>query len=579
MAVVGFGLALSSLDVGLSAIDDLGQRAFILEHLQGHGDPSRPWWDVYTFLDGNVRQAIESMNVWASHWWTWPGLKIRFWRPAAAITLYADYALFGDRHWLAHLHSAVWYAAACFSVTLLLLRLSRNRCAAMLGALLYTLDDAHAVAISWLACRNALMAVTFVAVSLVFYDRATRGEPQRWVALSVLCFTLALLSAEAAVSAIPMFVGHAMFVDRRRMTQKVGPLASILVTVVVWSAVYKWLGFGTSGAGSYLDPFRDGPVFWSNLPGRLLDLLHAQFAAPWPLAHVLPFTWLVTLEQFARWIVLPATAVFVLRSIDRDADVAFFSFSAAFGLIPVAAALPSERVLVLIGLALWMLVALLVVAVIARTRASARHVKVLATIALTVSFVMYIVLAPVALVAQARPRVATEGLDSKALNDDRTLNQRQLILINVPSLFTPYDIMAERRRNGWPLPARFAVLGATESEVEVTRVDAHSFELYSPPGYLLDPVTSHWRGPSVPLQQGYRISVQEYEVLVVRVTPDGRPLRVRFRFSRALEDPALRFMFWTPGGLVDFPFGAMGVRQIIPASYDHTNQLPEAFVR
>jgi hypothetical protein len=577
LGALGFVLALASLNAGLSSIDDLGQRAFIVDHLQGHGDAKRAWWDVYTFLDGDIGQVVGSMDAWASHWWTWPGLKIRFLRPVAAATLYLDYGLFGDRHWLAHLHSALWYFAACFSITLLLLRLSRNRAAAVLAASLYAVDDAHAAMISWLACRNALIAVTFVALSLVAYVHARQRESLQWLAWSVAGLALALLSAEAAVSAIPMFVAYAAFLDRGRPARRMACLLPSLVLTVVWGVIYKHLGFGTFGSGSYLNPLGDGPAFWQALPDRLLGLLRAHFAAPWPLVGPLPFACLAALDLFARWVVLPSTALFVVRTIDRDAEVAFFSVSAAVGLIPLAATLPTERVLVIVGMPLWMLVALLAVAIVVRTLRSARPVKLMAAGALVVSLVMYGVLAPVSLAVQMQPHVPN-GLSSPALDHDAALSQRQLILLNVPSLFAPYDVMAERIRKGLPLPARFAVLGSTANEVEVTRVDARSLELYCPVGFLTDPVASHWRGPTVPMRQGDRVRVQEYEALVVRVTPDGRPLRIRFRFLRTLEDPALRFMSWTPRGLEDFALGPIGQRRIIPASFDHTQQLPEELV-
>jgi len=48
--------------------------------------------------------------------------------------------------------------------------------------------------------------------------------------------------------------------------------------------------------------------------------------------------------------------------------------------------------------------------------------------------------------------------------------------------------------------------------------------------------------------------------LLRTVTADGRPLEVAFHFHQPLEDPALRWLYWKDGRLVEFPLPAIGER-------------------
>jgi hypothetical protein len=79
--------------------------------------------------------------------------------------------------------------------------------------------------------------------------------------------------------------------------------------------------------------------------------------------------------------------------------------------------------------------------------------------------------------------------------------------------------------------------------------------------------------------QGERVRTREYEVQVMRLTPDHRPLRVRFHFVRPLDDPHFRFIYWTGQKFADFRFAPAMARKIIRADFDHTAQLPEELVR
>lgn len=582
-ALLGFVVVLPSLGLGVAALDDAAQRFFIRAHL--HREPwvaLRPWYDIYNLCPGDPTVAVLERFNWMRPWWAWPGLKVRFFRPLAAASLYFDYAVFGDHHWLAHLHSALWYAATCFSISLMLQRLTRNWAAALIASLLFVWDDAHASPASWLAGRNALIAATFVGLSMIGYDAAARAG-RRWAGTaSIACLACALLAAENVVSALPWFLAYAVFMDARRPVLRVAALGSVLATVASWLLLHHALGFGTRGSGAYLDPIFDSRAYFAALPARYGMLVHAQLAAPWQLSGVVPFGLLQGIEWAENNLLLPALVVFVARNADRDRELAFWSVAGVLGLLPLTAADPHERLLTHGGVALWMVVAHFLVAVW-RSSARARGLwRVIGLAAIASVLVVHALLSPVALALAASPPRTAPGAHFTAqalLDHDAQWRYRDLVFVNVPSLLTLLVFASERVRRKLPLAARMTALGATANEVEVTRLDERSFEIYSPAGYLQDTFSSFWRGPSVPLRQGERVRMRGVDVQVIRLTPDLRPLRIRFRFGVPLEDPTLKFVYWAHTDFRFFSFGKIGQRMVLPADFDTSDQQEESLVR
>jgi hypothetical protein len=568
VACIGFVLVLPSLTVGLQVLDDAPQRDFILAHLRGDASVQhRPWYDIYNLVDGNPVHGMVASFSWLTPWWSWPALKVHFFRPVSAATLYFDYAVFGDHYWLTHLHSIVWYGAACCLVTLVLLQISRSRATALLGAVLFAVDDAHATAASWLAGRNALIGVSCFAGALSLYVLAARRQQRRWVIAAAVCLVVGLLAAENVVSALPFFVAYSLLLDRRPFAQKILDPLIVCSSVAAWFLVHKLLGFGTLGSGAYLDPIADSAALERALPGRYLHLLRIQFGPPWALLPRLPFSWVDGIESFNRWIVLPALAVFVIRRADRDREIVFWAVSGTLGLLPLTTALPHDRLLTHVGPAWFMLLAYLIVATLQSARQASRKLRYGMYAFVAIVLALHVGLSSVALAVGSNPE-HPPGQASLTLDTERAWWTREVLVIQAPSLLTMYMLNWERSRLNLQRPQRIAALGVTDQEVEVMRLDANTFELYCPHGYLLEAFATFWRGPSVPFRLNDVVRVQDYSVTILRLTPDGRPLRLRFQFARSLDDPSFFFIYWTGERFAPFRFGPVGQRRVIRAPFD-----------
>jgi len=69
-------------------------------------------------------------------------------------------------------------------------------------------------------------------------------------------------------------------------------------------------------------------------------------------------------------------------------------------------------------------------------------------------------------------------------------------------------------------------------------------------GTLTGPLGRLFRGTAVPMHPGDRVVLTGLTVETIRLTADGRPQDVRFRFSKPLEDSSLRWVRWEKEGFV-----------------------------
>ena len=146
-----------------------------------------------------------------------------------------------------------------------------------LAALLYAIDDAHAMPVVYLANRNALITTCFGLLTVVFYVDWCRRGRSRDAVTSALLFALALSAGEMAVATVAYLAAYVLALDD-------GPLITRLQRVVphaavfgVWALIYRLGGFGAQGNGFYLDPVGAPLTFVAGLMDRVPLLLLGQW--------------------------------------------------------------------------------------------------------------------------------------------------------------------------------------------------------------------------------------------------------------------------------------------------------------
>lgn len=564
-AVLGVLLASTALGSGL-VLDDHLHRFVMQQHLEGGG--SGAWWDLYVAAEGDEALTRARMNHGFAPWWTAPDLRVRFFRPLSAATHYLDYVLWPDAPALMHAHSLAWYAALVVAVGALMRRWLGPGWVAGLATLVFAVDDAHATPVGWIAQRNALVGAVLVVGTVWVHDRARRDgwRPGGWLGPALL--GLALLAGEASVAALGYLLAHALLLEpgdgpwRRRAARGLRALWPYLLVVLSWRLLYDALGYGAEGSGVYLDPVREPGVFLAALPDRAVALALAQLGGPlaetWPGGSV---------PEAARWGVLAAVTglglvlAFRLR---RDRGLGVGLLGGALALLPATTAVPSDRLLLLVGVGGSAIVAGVVAVAAGAGAASSRDPRWSRGLAVLLSIPLvgwhlgraaWVLPGRVASLDERIERPQREAV--RSLPDDPALAAQELVIVNSPPTFVSSTLWLWRWNSEHALPRRLRVLGSTFGPVVVQRPDAHTLVLQPVGGYLGDPFTTIARGRGRPFAVGDAVALEGWRVGIAGVA-EGRPTVVRIAFDRPLDHPIFRWVTWKGGRFQAFELPPTG---------------------
>jgi len=157
MAALGLILGLPALWMGF-LVDDYAHRLAFMD-VPGIDRLFRSPMQMFSFATGDPDTARWAMEMGVYPWWTSENMLANFWRPATAMTHWVDYLLWPNTPFLMHLHSLLWFAALIAALAVLYRRIGGTAWAAGLAALLFAVDDSHALPMGWLANRNGTLAV------------------------------------------------------------------------------------------------------------------------------------------------------------------------------------------------------------------------------------------------------------------------------------------------------------------------------------------------------------------------------------------------------------------------------------
>ena len=131
----------------------------------------------------------------------------KIYRPLWALTFLADYKLWGFEPFGWHLTNIILYAVCSVILYYFLLLILKNGSVSFLSTVLFTVYPIHTEAVAWMKNRSNILCCIFYLLSLIFFVKntgQTQNKPRisryRNVLISILCFILALLSKEVAVS-------------------------------------------------------------------------------------------------------------------------------------------------------------------------------------------------------------------------------------------------------------------------------------------------------------------------------------------------------------------------------------------
>lgn len=559
LAVIGVALvlALPSLASPLVSDDD----AHLLTWNASRDEETRPrvgrfLQDCFVFTSDNDAERQQRMNDGRYVWWIPNDFKVAFWRPLSAATIAVDYSLLRTNAVLMHLHSLLWFLGLLVTLGSLYRRFLSPRVASLALAL-YAWDDARGMVLSWAANRNALIAGLFGAASLIAHDRWRRDgwQPGAWLGPGLLA--LGLLSSEMAIATVGFQIAHALCLDRGGLHRRLVGLGPHLLIVVVWQVVYCVGGYGVQAPGLYSQPLYEPLSYAANLLTRAPILALGQLS---PLAADF---WLVypPVAKVAVFVMALALAlvvgVLVSRRLSSEPQTGFWLLGTGFSLLVGSAALPSDRLLVFVGIGTAPVLAMLFASAVDRPLVSGWSRWAVATLAL-----FNLGLAPLLLPARCLTTLFMQAMlaqTDQSIPQEPAVSRKSLVVVWDQSGGPAFGSARLRRSaRGIPSPNQWHILAMSRSGVTITRTDPATLRLHADHGFFDNGAYQLVRHASQPFRKGQVVQLSDMEVTVVAVTADGRPKTVDFRFRFALESPHWLWMRGDGFGLVRWSPPAVG---------------------
>jgi len=541
-------------------LDDHYQRFRLL----GLGDPSI---QLFVFYDGDPERNRAMMDAGTLPWWTAETLRHASLRYLSVATMQLDFLLWPELPALMHVHSLLWLALIVWAATLLYRETMGPTWAAGLAALLYAVDDAHAVPAAYIANRNALVATALGVLCLLCF---VRGRSRGWrpgAVLSPALLALALAAGEIALATAAYLGAYALLLDRARVWTRLKALLPHAVVLIAWAGIYKLGRFGAHGSGFYIDPLGDTASFAAALAERAPYLLLGQWTPiPSDLAMATPPV--EGLYELAL-IVVALLALLLVPILRHDRAARFWCLGALLSLVPIAATGPENRLLFMVGLGSMGLLAQLVQGLASGIPGS-RWARLPAWCGAVALLVCHLVLAPPfgLVVLDYRDSVAARMDRAIAsVPHDAAIAEQDLILVNPPEFTYLVGVIPPTQRvAGLPTPRRLRALSAGSSPMTVQRLDANALSIRLRDGLFPDPFTRYFRSSKHGFFEGQRFAVAGMSIDVQALNPRGAPERIVYRFEVPLEDPSLRWLRWNEGVYEPWSPPAIGESAELPSS-------------
>ena len=549
----------------LTALPTLGAGFFFddflhLLTLRGDGFGAAPL-DLFQFATGDVDSMADYITSGPYPWYTWPALKLHFFRPLSSASMMLDHYLFAERPVLYHLHSAAWYMLLAWGVFLIYRRLFALPIAG-LCILLYILDDGHLLPVLWWSNRNALVSAAPAVIGLAAHLRWREEGWRPGLPLSLLGYGLGLLGGETALGILGYVAAYELL-KKAPGHERARCLVPAALLAFGYLVAYKWGGYGVGGSGVYFDPLGEWPRFLAMAPGRMLDLIGTQlFGLPVELSIFAPLTTIPI-----RACALAGLAIFglALRPIWKSFDpaerrhLAWLLLGALLAAVPALATFPSGRLLTLPSLGACAWIGLFLYHALGRTAA---HRPILTGALARFFLAIHLLLAPLAwvgasVVIPAFTHLSEDAFRSIELDDSKVAGQRVFCLFAADPYTGFYPVVMRRYLNYTP-PTGWQILSMAPFDHEVTRTGEKQFELRVVNGEILStPFERLMRSHAYPLKSGEIVACDGFRVTVLEVGLWG-PRRIALDFDKSLEDDEYAFLAWQAGRLAKFAWPAVG---------------------
>ncbi|MCP4702966.1 MAG: hypothetical protein GY865_00020 [candidate division Zixibacteria bacterium] len=552
-------------------VDDYHHRAAIIDPDSGgycaKGDPVH----LFAFMDGEPQHTKKLIEKGHAPWWTDPEVKISFFRPLSVLTHLLDYKLWPDHPELMHAQNLLWLFALVIAVGLFYRRLfsKGSLIAAGLALMLFAFDDAHVETVSWIAQRNALIAMFFGVLALITYhkNRVEGWKPGAY--LSPVLFSLAILAGEAGITTMAYLIPYTIFLDSRKWSERVQSLLPFFIIILIWRIGTTMAGFSVENMDYYINPTQHPLDFILTALFRLPILITGLFT---PISASLalygPPETSLQLFLLGCMVVILLAAIFwpLLR---KDKNARFFATATLLALVPSCAVGPSNRLLIWSSLGIMGFLSCILISSFSREsifRPTSRFLRVLWGSVSILIVIVHLLIAPA-----LRPILVNGSKELRqkvyvSLPNDPTLSEQSVIIVNGPLVFAASHLQVMQAAENLPVPKHTRILSPSFASVELNRPDDYTLILHPDGGYLIDILDALVCSRDKPFIVGHRVELSDLNIKVLSITSDGRPESIACQFRVPLEDNSLRWIFWQDGRYKSWTLPKIGQKVKLPPS-------------
>jgi hypothetical protein len=541
---------------------------------QMSGPSNREWagsmpFDLFRWMDPeHNHRLIDGAGL---PWWTFDQARCSFLRPMSSLTHALDHWLWPrDPFWM-HMQSLTWFGLLLALAAKLYSELLESRWVAAVACAMFALDSAHGEAVGWISNRNALITGAFAIAALLCHHRHRSGAGATLAVAAWSCFGLSLISGELGVGVAGYLLAYALLFEQGSLRKRLVSILPYSAVLAAWAAIRSAAHYGTYGLGVYVDPLREPMAFVRGLPTRSLLLISSQVSRicadlyDWVPASLQP------LLLSSAIVVCGGVLWFAWPSLVARRSIRFWAGGAALSVLPLAATLPSDRLLTLVGVGVMPTLAQAIHDALLGLRSSARPDATRApalrggcAIGLAlVHFVVDPVMLPMLALSPALIAKGTRAADA-SLPIDAALRGQTVIVAEVPDSASLSYVPVMRAFNGKPRPDKLYWLAATPEATRFERRGPNVLRVTSSSGFF----DRRWesRSQRFPFRKGDRVELSEVTVTVVALTKDGRPAVCDFVFAHPLESPAYLWRTWRGGRLAPFVLPSQGHSETLSAS-------------
>lgn len=300
-------------------------------------------WDDRELIVDNpaVHGLSEVSNFFTDHFWSesrQPSAQ-GYYRPLILISYALDYSIWKLNPLGFHLTNILWHALASALLCLIVMKFTSSNFASLLAGSLFAVHPAHVESVAFVSGRTDIIATALALLSaVVFFGGTHEKRSVLRLALSILCFGLALLAKEvAAVLPLLLLIGDAVLTKRHGVRLRFSYHAGHWLIL----ALYLVGRFGLLGIRPQLEARPDTLQLLLTMPVVVIDYFR-MLVAPFKLCADYTTKFNHNLNMSILTAIIGALFAFgtVTALVFKRKESGFFGAWILLGLLPVLQIIP-----------------------------------------------------------------------------------------------------------------------------------------------------------------------------------------------------------------------------------------------